>query len=180
MDNLNRQFLKAAEFYKLNDLQAFLGQGADINAKDKNGWSALHWVASYGNLECVIYLLKNGADIAAKNNMECTALHSAAERGDLPCLKHLVEHGINIHGQDRYNWSAVHYAAYNGHVDCTRYLLEQGVDPTINDKTGKTALDYAVEAKYTKIIETIQAVTQQLALNSLIVECRSDQQRLHF
>ena len=49
-----------------------------LEAKNKNGWTAMHLAAFYGNLEILAELIKQGADINAKNNDEETILHLAS------------------------------------------------------------------------------------------------------
>ena len=46
--------------------EVLLKFGADPNAADHNGLTALHWAASSGNWSCISQLLEAGADIRAK------------------------------------------------------------------------------------------------------------------
>ena len=41
---------------------------ADVNAKDKYGWTALHQAAQEGKVKAIAALIKAGADVNAKNN----------------------------------------------------------------------------------------------------------------
>jgi len=43
--------------------------GADINAKDKNGTTPLHFACQFGQTEMVLALIDRGADINAKNKI---------------------------------------------------------------------------------------------------------------
>ena len=54
--------------------------GADINAKNNDGWTAVMWAARNGHSECVKVLHQLGADINAKNNNGWTAVMRAASR----------------------------------------------------------------------------------------------------
>ena len=50
----------------------------DVNANDKEGWTALMYAAGSGNVECVKNLIAAGANVHAKNNNGRTALMIAA------------------------------------------------------------------------------------------------------
>ena len=62
-------------------VRKLLEKGADPNAKQQGGWTALHNAASQGNVEVVRLLRSNGADVAARTDEGKTAADLAAERG---------------------------------------------------------------------------------------------------
>ncbi len=70
-------------------VEALLAKGADVNAKDNNGWSALMMASTGGNipafragcLDAVRALLAKGADVNAKDNGGATALMGTTDAG---------------------------------------------------------------------------------------------------
>ena len=64
----------------------------NINAKDNDGRTALHYASSNSHLNIVSYLVEHNADINAKNNKGYTALHFASKEEIQTYLK---QHGAN-------------------------------------------------------------------------------------
>uniref|UniRef100_A0A183B821 ANK_REP_REGION domain-containing protein n=1 Tax=Echinostoma caproni TaxID=27848 RepID=A0A183B821_9TREM len=58
----------------LSLVDTLLRRGADINAKDQNGWTALHWAAQRCHADIVELLLDHGASRSMEDM-----------RGDMPC-----------------------------------------------------------------------------------------------
>ena len=55
----------AARVGDIAGVQAQLDTGADVNAKDEDGWTPLHFAAQYSHKEIVELLIANGADVNA-------------------------------------------------------------------------------------------------------------------
>ncbi|MEO0166844.1 MAG: ankyrin repeat domain-containing protein [candidate division WOR-3 bacterium] len=60
--DLNGVLIQAAKDGNMFVLKAAIEKGADINAKDKYGWTALMWASINGHTETVEYLKEKGAD----------------------------------------------------------------------------------------------------------------------
>ena len=95
--------IEAVKNNDINRVNSILNNGkANINAKDRDGWTALIWASCKGDLEIVKLLVESGADIDAKDNDGWTALMRASWRGYLEIVQYLVEIGadINIKNKD--------------------------------------------------------------------------------
>ena len=76
------------------DVVKFLVEkGADVNAKNIRGNTALMWASRMGNLEVAKLLLEKGADINAKNLSDETALRKAHASHQLEMVNFLKSHG---------------------------------------------------------------------------------------
>lgn len=56
------ELITAARDGEADEVDRLLSQGADVNAQDEQGWTALNWAAGRGDLETVGRLLTRGAD----------------------------------------------------------------------------------------------------------------------
>jgi ankyrin repeat protein len=70
--------------------------GADVDATDPMGRTALHHAASVGNAPLLTLLADWGADVNRIGGLHRTALHTAAMRGHLPAIQALVHHGADV------------------------------------------------------------------------------------
>lgn len=62
-------------------IKELIRAGADINEKNKNGDTALHFALINGNVEVARFLVKKGADYQAVNNKGKSPMEIAAEKG---------------------------------------------------------------------------------------------------
>ena len=75
----NTPLHQAAKTGTQADLEAALGNGADINKKNNDHNTPLHEAAESGNIVAVEFLIQHGADLNARDEDGDTPLHFAAE-----------------------------------------------------------------------------------------------------
>lgn len=71
-------FLELCKSGDAKKVEQAIMNGANVNAKDNNGWTALMLVTLNNHAETAELLLKHGADVDAKNNYGWTALSYAS------------------------------------------------------------------------------------------------------
>lgn len=96
-----------------NEVVRFLiEKGADVNAYDKNGNTALISAARYGLADNVQTLIGKGADVNAKNNGGVRALTYAAMDGYTDVVRLLIKNGANVNGKDGMDQTALSMARF--------------------------------------------------------------------
>ncbi|XP_014601536.1 PREDICTED: ankyrin repeat and protein kinase domain-containing protein 1-like [Polistes canadensis] len=146
-----------------------LAKAGPINAKDHQGRSALHILASstvFDNnhrteIEALIEtLLAAGANPALKNDRGESPLHECLECGALNTALLLIPHtppGI----MSRYGETPLHIASRKNYVDMVAKLLEHEEDPSVQDAGGNTPLHLASARGFHQTVSLL--VTSPLA-----------------
>ncbi len=121
---------KAARAGDLARLQSRLRQGADPNARDKDGRTLLMDAVAGGQLDAMRLLIAHKADLNAHANNGATPLMVAAEQGRLDAAKLLVESGADLNAASRGWGTALKTAERSGHNDVAAMLRKAGARST--------------------------------------------------
>merc|ERR1712098_90512 len=84
-----------------NVVKILLERGADVNA-DSEGWTAMHFAASYGRIELMELLLEFEAEIDAIDNWEETPLMKAVRSKDIDAVELLLERDARLDLKNKY------------------------------------------------------------------------------
>jgi ankyrin repeat protein len=118
--------------------------GADVDARNPEGETALHVAAASGAPHAAAYLVANGVDVD-EPGPGGPPLSRALEEGRLDVARVLLEHGadrrVRVGPRRR---PVLVQAALDGDVRKMQRLLELGLPPDIADDDGLTALAHAL------------------------------------
>ena len=116
--------------------------GADVNAVNDEGFTALLWAAQGGFLDVVKMLQTHGADIRALDNRRTNALVLAAGNGHLDLVTWLAGQGVDVMTKANHGNNALMIAAYDDRPDVCLFLISLGLDPALEHKEGESALTH--------------------------------------
>lgn len=122
----------------------------NIDARSRNGDSALMMAAYKGHVEAVRALLDKGAE---PNQTGWAALHYAAAVGNNPIVQLLLDKSAYIDAESPNQTTPIMMAARGGHILTVKLLLDEGADVLLKNGAGMTALDFAKAAGFNDIVE---------------------------
>ncbi len=147
----------AAQANDMAQVRALLQQGADVNAPQPDGLTALHWAAVNGSQEIVDVLLYAGASLEPRTRVGgYTPLHLAARSGKATIVRSLLERGAEVDQWTSTGVTALHFAAQANDAEAIRALVAHGAD--INALDGfqsRTPLVFAASDNATAAVQTL-------------------------
>jgi ankyrin repeat protein len=96
-------------------IEYLIGKGADVDAQNAKGWSALNLASREGRATTVKVLIDHGADLESRADEGWTPLMSAAQKGSEPVIRLLFEAGADVHAKNDKGKTAVILAGKNLH-----------------------------------------------------------------
>ncbi len=122
-----------------------LAAGADVDAQDKDGRTALHIAAESGRHDCaLILILAGGANVNKPDHEGKTPLHLAVIWGKLQAINVLLGAKANVDQPDENGWTPLHHAAIRKNLQLISILVKAGADMNRTDKWGNTLEDIVV------------------------------------
>ena len=148
-EQLNEKLFQAVENNNIKEVIALIEKNADVNARDKYGWTALIEAAGR-SLDIVKLLIESGANVNIKDKNGWTALMEAAKHDfDTAIPKLLIKKGANVNEKTTDSWTALMIAAEEYSYNVIKLLIEKGANLDI-------ALTLAKEIEEEGIIELLK------------------------
>ena len=137
-------------------VRALLAGSADVNGREPDGTTALHWAAHRGDAEVARLLLAAGAEVAAANRYGVTPLLLACARGSAPVVEALLAAGADANDALPEGETALMTAARTGDVGIIRMLLARGADLRARERwRGQTALMWAAAENHPAAVHAL-------------------------
>ena len=154
-------------------VRSALRAGADANAAQGDGMTALHWAAHNGVVELAEMLLYAGANPESGTRIgNYTPLHVASKAGNAEVVAALLEAG----GDPNIATTAggarpLHFAAAAGSAETLRTLLAHGAEVNATEGVwGQTPLMFAVAKNRVEAMDVLLEAGADLALTTQVVD----------
>lgn len=144
----------------VNKMKYLIKQGVDVNHRDYEGKTALHYVAEglgsvKQKIEMIKILVENGARVDEKDDEGCTALHLVAKsiisNGKVEIAKILVDKGADVNEKNNKGETPLYQlvkfrscSSEKDEMEMLAFLIEKGAKVDEKANNGKTALHEAV------------------------------------
>ncbi|CAB1350814.1 unnamed protein product [Coregonus sp. 'balchen'] len=151
--------------------EMLLKSGADVNAEQENGETAMHVAARHGGLQMMKALIEEGGDLTWRSKKGETSLHLAAELQkesvhregeDVHIIKTLMEYDADITAATRESCETpFHYCARVGNTDVLQEMLNSvpsgRLQMAVNkhSKNGWSPLLLASERGHTEVVRIL-------------------------
>jgi ankyrin repeat protein len=158
---------------EVETVRTLLRSGADVNAAQGDGMTALHWAAESGNAELAEILLYAGANVGAVTRLgDYTPLHLAGRTGSADVARVLVESGADVEARTSTgDVRPLHFAAASGDAPTVAVLLESGADPdAVESARGQTPLMFAASFGRADVARALIAAGADLGATSAVVD----------
>ena len=150
------QLIQAVKNGDATAVRALLGRGADVDARQGDGATALHWAAHLNDLEAADLLIRGGAAVNATNDLGVTPLWVATTAGNAAMVaKLLAARGDPDIAPDT-GGTPLMIAARQGNIAAVRSLIAHGADVSAKEGAqGQTALMWAVAQRRPRVVSVL-------------------------
>jgi ankyrin repeat protein len=129
---------------------ALLSDGADVNATQPDGATALHWAAHWDAVDSARRLLEAGGAVNAVNDLGVAPLAIACRNGSARMVDTLLAGGADARTAEPSGETALMTCARTGSAQAVEQLLSGGAVPNASERaSGQTALMWAVAGRHT-------------------------------
>ncbi len=158
-------------------VHALIAQGADVNAAQGDGMTALHWAASNRDPGLARMLLDAGADAGAGTRIgRYTPLHVAARAGAGEVVEVLLVEGADPEAPTEAGGGArpLHLAAASGDVRAVAALVAAGANVNATEASwGQTPLVFAASKGRTSVVRTLLDAGADPAVHTRVIDVAS-------
>ena len=138
-------------------VRALIQKGANVNATEGDGTTALHWAAHRDDLATVDLLIRSGARVNAANDLGATPLWAACLNGNPAIVRRLLQAGANPNAALLLGETPLMVAARSGNADVVEQLTAKGATVNTRAARGQTALMWAVSQRHPDVVKVLLA-----------------------
>lgn len=128
--------------------------GANIEAIDSEGYTALIYSCAYGYQDIAELLISKGANINSFKN-DVNPMFAAVNNDNTDVIQILLDAGSDINCTDSEGYTPLMFAAQEGYTNSVSYLLSHGAKIDIENNAGHTATSIATQNNHNDVVDIL-------------------------
>jgi uncharacterized protein len=145
----------AAEQHNRALIRELLSTGADVNAAQVDGMTALHWAVYNDDAETAGLLVRSRANVNAANRYGVPPLFLACTNGSATLVRLLLDAGANANASLPGGETVLMTAARVGNLEAVKALLARGANPNAQERRDQTALMWAAAEGHATVVQAL-------------------------
>jgi uncharacterized protein len=145
----------AAEQRNRTLIRDLLATGADVNAAQVDGMTALHWAVYNDDAETAGLLVRSRANVNATNRYGVPPLSLACTNGNATLVRLLLDAGANANASVPGGETVLMTAARVGNLEAVKALLARGANPNAQERRDQTALMWAAAEGHATVVRAL-------------------------
>lgn len=153
----DRSLIDAARQGDAESVRRSLRDGANVNATEPDGTTALHWASYRDSVDVATLLIRAGAKVNAANDLGVTPLWTASQNGSEAMVRALLAAGANANAALLLGETPIMVAARSGYAAVVEQLAAKGANVNARAARRQTALMWAVSQKHPEVVKVLLA-----------------------
>lgn len=140
-------------YFDLEKVEAQLGKGLNVNARDENGNTALAMAITCRKPDLARKLVEAGAEVNTTRGDHTSMLALAIISGDRELVEYLLAKGADVNRVEGYGFTTpLMVAARRGSMEFTELLLAHGAKVDARSRDGKGVIEWALSGSSPEVI----------------------------
>jgi uncharacterized protein len=164
----------AARSRDIARVRTLITERADVNGRQADGATALHWAAYWGDSAIADQLMRAGASVDAANDLGVTPLYLASAGGHVGIAKALLAAGAKPGALTLSGESPLMAASRVGSAAIVIELVARGADVNVRERTrDQTALMWAAARRHPDVVRALLAGGADITARSRVRPSRT-------
>jgi uncharacterized protein len=150
------RLIEAVKKHKLETARALIRQRVDVNSKESDGTTALHWAAHWNDADAADLLIRSGANVNAATDLGVSPISLACLNGGGTLVEKFLAAGGHAEVAGPNGETALMTCARAGSLQAVTALLAHGANVNAKENShDQTALMWAVAGRHPDVVEAL-------------------------
>jgi ankyrin repeat protein len=150
------RLIRAVRSQSVESVRGLLKEKIDVNGRQGDGTTALHWAAHVDNLAIADLLIGSGGRTDVANDLGFTPLHLACTNRSAPMVERLLAAGANVSAVSLNGETVLMTCSRSGDAQTVTALLARGANVNATESAhGQSALMWAASQSHPEVVRLL-------------------------